>query len=233
MLGDKTYAGKGQFVLFATTLQNFDQSWDPTRSLGSLPPPSAKFGRVEEKKVNGRDAFCFDRHGADGVCIDASQPLLLDRGTGDKNKMEFFDYAAAGKQMFPRRVTIQKHLMSDLEVRDVAISFHPLEESLFSVPADSIETERCDGMKPPKAVFTPEPEFPEKARHDRKEALVLLCAVIDAKGRVPEAKGLSNVGNGFEKNAEAAVRTWRFEPATCNGHPVATEMNIEVDFRLF
>lgn len=233
MLGDKTYAGKGQFVLFATTLQNFDQSWDPTRSLTPLPPAGAKFGRVEERKVNGRDAFCFDRHGADGVCIDASEPLLLDRGAGDKNKMEFFDYGAAGKQIFPRRVAIHKDLMSDLEVGDVAISFHPLEDSLFSVPTDSIETGRCDGMKPPKAVFTPEPEFPEKARHDREQATVLLCVNVGADGKVPQVKALSNTGNGFERNAEAAVRTWKFKPATCNGRPVGTEMTVEVAFRLF
>jgi len=28
------------------------------------------------------------------------------------------------------------------------------------------------------------------------------------------------------------VKTWRFNPAACNGRPVATEMNIEMDFKL-
>jgi hypothetical protein len=26
------------------------------------------------------------------------------------------------------------------------------------------------------------------------------------------------------------VKTWSFKPATCNGHSVAAEMNIEVEF---
>ncbi|HET6935234.1 MAG TPA: hypothetical protein VFI72_10370, partial [Candidatus Angelobacter sp.] len=82
MLGDKTYAGKGQFILFATTLQNFDQSWDPTRSLTPKLDQNVGYGKSEEKKVNGHDAVCLDRHGADGVCVDPAQLVLLDRGTG-------------------------------------------------------------------------------------------------------------------------------------------------------
>jgi outer membrane biosynthesis protein TonB len=28
------------------------------------------------------------------------------------------------------------------------------------------------------------------------------------------------------------VRDWRFEPATCDGRPIATTIHVEVDFRL-
>jgi outer membrane biosynthesis protein TonB len=30
-----------------------------------------------------------------------------------------------------------------------------------------------------------------------------------------------------------AVRTWKFEPARMDGHPVAVQVNVEVNFRLY
>jgi periplasmic protein TonB len=35
------------------------------------------------------------------------------------------------------------------------------------------------------------------------------------------------------REAIEAVRTWRFQPATKDGHPVAVKMSIEVGFHLY
>jgi protein TonB len=38
---------------------------------------------------------------------------------------------------------------------------------------------------------------------------------------------------GLDEKAVAAVRTWRFEPAMKDGHPVAVQMSVEVNFHLY
>ena len=37
----------------------------------------------------------------------------------------------------------------------------------------------------------------------------------------------------MDEKAVQAVRTWRFEPAKKDGLPVAVQINIEVNFRLY
>jgi outer membrane biosynthesis protein TonB len=38
---------------------------------------------------------------------------------------------------------------------------------------------------------------------------------------------------GLDEKAIGAVSTWRFQPATLNGKPVAVEINVQVSFRLY
>jgi TonB family protein len=42
-----------------------------------------------------------------------------------------------------------------------------------------------------------------------------------------------SLGMGLDDKALEAVRTWRFEPALKDGRPVAVQVNIEVNFRLY
>jgi outer membrane biosynthesis protein TonB len=60
---------------------------------------------------------------------------------------------------------------------------------------------------------------------------VYLYVLINARGNVAESQALAMDAYGLAQNAVNTVKTWRFKPATCNGHAVAAEMNIEVDFR--
>jgi len=56
--------------------------------------------------------------------------------------------------------------------------------------------------------------------------------VVDATGRVTEARELRHVGYGFDEAAEAALRNYRFSPAQRGGHAVAVRMRWTVDFSL-
>jgi TonB family protein len=59
-------------------------------------------------------------------------------------------------------------------------------------------------------------------------------AVIGADGLVSDVVVLScsRPGIGFEEQAAAAVRQWRYKPATRNGRPVAVYFSIYVTFEL-
>jgi TonB family protein len=94
---------------------------------------------------------------------------------------------------------------------------------------------RVDGkeVRAPRARYTPEPSFSEAAKKAGLQGSVLLDSVIDQNGRVARSNIVRPLGLGLDEQAIATVKTWRFKPATKDGHPVAVEINIEVQFNLF
>ena len=85
---------------------------------------------------------------------------------------------------------------------------------------------------PPVKIHAPPPRYTEIARKTRTEGLVILEAVIDADGRVTDLRLIQGLPMGLEEAAIQAVREWRFEPATCNGKPVAVLYNLTINFTL-
>jgi periplasmic protein TonB len=89
------------------------------------------------------------------------------------------------------------------------------------------------GVTVPRAIYAPEPEFSEEARKVKHQGEVTLLAVIGADGLPRHLTVVRSLGMGLDEKALAAVRTWRFEPARKDGHPVAVQMNIVVNFHLY
>jgi len=56
---------------------------------------------------------------------------------------------------------------------------------------------------------------------------------IGADGRPRDLTVVRSLGMGLDEKAQEAVRTWRFDPAKKDGHPVAVQMNILVYFHLY
>jgi len=90
-----------------------------------------------------------------------------------------------------------------------------------------------NGTSPPRPIYTPEPEFSEEARHARFQGVVVMTVVVNKTGNIVRIKLARAVGKGLDENAMEELKTWRFEPATRKGQPVAVEMNIEVAFNLY
>ena len=65
----------------------------------------------------------------------------------------------------------------------------------------------------------------------RKEGVVILEAVIDARGNVTTVKVLRSI-QLLDQAAVDAVRQWRFTPTLLNGEPVPIVLTVTVDFRL-
>jgi len=89
------------------------------------------------------------------------------------------------------------------------------------------------GVSAPRPIYDPDPEFSEEARAAKYQGKVLLWVVIGADGRPQQMRVQRSLGMGLDERALAAVKTWRFEPAMKDGHPVAVQVNIEVNFRLY
>jgi TonB family protein len=85
----------------------------------------------------------------------------------------------------------------------------------------------------PRAIYEPEPEYSEEARKAKYQGNVILSAVIGQDGRARDLHVARSLGMGLDEKAMEAVNKWRFAPALLDGRPVAVQVNIEVNFRLY
>jgi periplasmic protein TonB len=89
------------------------------------------------------------------------------------------------------------------------------------------------GVTVPEAIFHPEPSFSEEARKSRTQGTVTLLIVVGKDGRPYDVRVRQSIGMGLDEKAIEAVNRWRFRPATWNDQPVATEVEVEVNFHLY
>jgi TonB family protein len=89
-----------------------------------------------------------------------------------------------------------------------------------------------NGVTLPKPVFMPGPDYSEKARKKKLSGSVVVAMIVTPEGNVRDLKVIKSLDKDLDKQALAAVSTWKFEPATRDGKPVAVHLTTEVDFRL-
>ncbi|RPI57509.1 MAG: energy transducer TonB [Acidobacteria bacterium] len=86
-------------------------------------------------------------------------------------------------------------------------------------------------IKPPTRTRYVAPEYPEIARRNRVEGVVMIEAIIDTDGRVENARVLRS-SPLLDSSALAAVRAWEYTPTLLNGKPTAVIMTVTVRFDL-
>ena len=89
------------------------------------------------------------------------------------------------------------------------------------------------GVTAPRVIYSPEPEFSEEARKAKYQGTVVLWLVVGADGRARDIRVQRSLGMGLDEKAIEAIGQWRFEPGRKDGIPVAVQVNVEVNFKLF
>ena len=89
------------------------------------------------------------------------------------------------------------------------------------------------GVKAPKPKYTPEPEYSEIAQYEDCKGVVVVNIIVGTDGKVQRFRLVRPLGMGLDEKAQLALQTWRFQPSTRNGQPVAVEMNVEIAFDLY
>jgi TonB family protein len=89
------------------------------------------------------------------------------------------------------------------------------------------------GVSAPRAIATPDPEYSEEARKAKYQGVCVLWLIVGPDGRPRDIKVARTLGMGLDQKAIEAVRQWKFEPAMKDGQPVAVQINVEVNFRLY
>jgi protein TonB len=91
-----------------------------------------------------------------------------------------------------------------------------------------------NGVGFPKCIYCPDAKYSEAARKAKFQGLVILQLVVSPDGRAGRIQVVSGPGLGLEEEAVEAVKNWRFKPALGpNRKAVATQIEVEVQFRLF
>ena len=87
------------------------------------------------------------------------------------------------------------------------------------------------GIKPPKAVSTPDPQYPDLPADAEPQGIVVLLIGINAKGRVEPVRVMRSDEAAFEKPAIETVKRWKFKPAQENGRPTPVRVTVEMKFQ--
>jgi len=90
-----------------------------------------------------------------------------------------------------------------------------------------------DGVTPPKGKITPDPPYSDEGLKSRIQGTVVLWGIVGSDGKFHNATVVKPLGYGLDEEAIQTVKDWRFEPSRKDGKPVAVQINIEVNFRLY
>jgi protein TonB len=89
------------------------------------------------------------------------------------------------------------------------------------------------GISAPTAISSPDPDYTEEARREKKQGTVVLWLIVDSSGRPRDIHVARGLGFGLDGKAIDAVKQWRFQPALKDGRPVDVQISVEVDFHLY
>jgi TonB family protein len=89
------------------------------------------------------------------------------------------------------------------------------------------------GIVAPKQLYSPAPEFSEKARIEKQQGQVGIDLVVGADGLPRDLQIACSSAPDLNDNAIATVKHWKFAPATKDGKPVPVEILVDVSFRLY
>lgn len=92
------------------------------------------------------------------------------------------------------------------------------------------------GAKPaatqPELLVAPAPEYSAIAKKLKISGVVVVSLLVDKDGKPTNPQVVKPLGYGLDEAAIAAVRQYKFAPATLNGQATSVQVNIEVNFRI-
>ena len=163
--------------------------------------------------------------------------------------------------LLPAKVEVKRRRGQELQTAFTAeasdISTDALDPALFDIPADYREVPASNvancsgapeivahledgspvyrvgcGIKPPRPIRQPQPEYSEYARKKKISGTVVLSAVIDSGGSVRDVKITRWLETSLDQKAIDALNQWKFQPATQDGQPVAVKVEVQMSFRV-
>jgi protein TonB len=89
-----------------------------------------------------------------------------------------------------------------------------------------------EGIVEPKKLHDVKPVYPEQAKQERIQGLVILEATISTTGCIQALRVVKSAHRSLDLAALLAVLRWRYAPTLLNGESVPVFMTITVNFRL-
>lgn len=94
--------------------------------------------------------------------------------------------------------------------------------------------ELTDGISAPIPLEMAKPEYTSLAKRAKLQGAVRVRCVLPPSGHCTDVVVVRSLDThlGLDDEAVRAVRQWRFQPATLDGSPVSTRIDMEVTFAL-
>ena len=97
----------------------------------------------------------------------------------------------------------------------------------------SVYSPGVGGVSKPVPVFSPAAEFSDEARRQKYQGVCIVSIIVDAHGYPQNPRVTRSLGMGLDEKALEAVQSYRFKPAMKDGKPVASFVNVEINFRMY
>ena len=89
------------------------------------------------------------------------------------------------------------------------------------------------GVSAPQLMHSVDPEFTDQARRANLQGIVSIQLIVDSQGNPQNIHVVRHLGMGLDQKAVEAVRQYKFRPAMYQGHPVAVQLVVDVNFHLY
>jgi len=168
-------------------------------------------------------------HGFDGAGTPAAKQFTAERLAAAASMLRDLYVAAWIKSAEPVPEWHDQHAgsaPSGTSGASASAESQPLADQVFRKPFPP-------GFVYPNLVYAPDPEYSDKARKNKISGKVVVGMTVNRDGSVEDVHIVSNDGKELVKGALNAVRQYKFSPAMYQGRPVATELDIEVNFRIY
>jgi TonB family protein len=85
----------------------------------------------------------------------------------------------------------------------------------------------------PRLIHSVDPDYTPQARAAKLQGVCVVSLTVDASGNPTNIHIVKPLAMGLDKNAVKAVRQYRFKPAIQDGVPIAKDVKIEVNFKIY
>ncbi|MCM2314777.1 MAG: energy transducer TonB [Thermoanaerobaculia bacterium] len=210
------------------------------------PPPSSARAQTVEKGVEGGvegGVLGGVVGGVIGTTDDRAEKLAEAQALEDRDKgyaEEKENLAATGAPAPAAIAEPGRRDAKDEQARGMAVaqSAAPKPATMakegvsLQTPGEDTPLRICCNIKAPEVIERVEIVYPEKAKKVGIQGIVIVEAVIDRNGSVKSARVLKPLPMGLDEAAVAAIKQWKFKPATLDGKPVEVFWNITVNAKL-
>lgn len=89
------------------------------------------------------------------------------------------------------------------------------------------------GIRPPQAIYAPDPQYSEAARVLKYSANVELGVIVGADGNPKDVWVTKQAGLGLDQKSVETIGKWKFRPGTKDGLAVPVLINIQTSFHVY
>ena len=187
---------------------------------------------MEIRAKSGRHASKSKRE----LCInEATKQVVTEevREDDDYRRKEFKDYQPFREHNYPRQLRLLVNGSEALNAKIIALRESTFDQATFVPPAGAIARRQCENMTYPVEVKTPDPAYPRSASQNGMGGTATVALTVLPSGFVDNVQVIGSAGHEMDQVTQEILKTWKFKPAMCGTEPIAYDIRVEMNFRLY